>query len=132
MDTEKLMTPEELDSLVTLVWGRAQVDILKQVEYAIATEMSMRARSRAHTLIIREIDAILKPKIEAMKATMVERATMVAAQILPKLEEAMTVSLTDAVKDIDDYTVHQVLAQAERHIREAMLKALEPEKAPPA
>jgi histidinol dehydrogenase len=134
MDAEKLMTQVEMDELVARVWLNAQTEILKQVEYAINSELSTRARSRAHVLIIREVDTILKPKIEAMKGVMEERAAAVVARVLPKLEEAMRESLEDAIRDIDEYTIRQVLGQVENRIRLSMVKALNQpaEPVPPA
>lgn len=124
MESEKLMSQEELEVLIGRAWQTAQESILKQVEYSIASEMSTRARSRAHALIIREVDAILKPKIESMKSAMEERANQVAATLLPKLEETMRRALEDAIEDVSGYVVRQVLAQSETNVRRAMQNIL--------
>ena len=128
MESEKLMSQEDLDSLVNQVWKRSQEQILKQVEYSVATELSDRARSRSRSLIVHEVDAILKPKIESMKVAMEERANRLTATLLPKLEKALMEGLSEAIRGMSSYTVHQILAQAENNIQAAMLKTLEPEK----
>jgi hypothetical protein len=128
MESEKLMSQENLDALVGAVWQRTQESILKQVEYSIATEMSTRARSRARDLIAQEVDAILKPKIESMKSAMKERVNQIAVTLLPKLEEAMRRGMEDAIRDVSEYVVRQVLAQSETNVRRAMQAVLTGEK----
>lgn len=123
-EMDKLMSQEQMDAMVKMVWERSQTEILKQVEYAISNEMSTRARARAHTLIIREVDAILKPKIAAMKEAMETRATLVVSTILVKLEAALKSSLEEAIRYNSEYTVRHMLAESERRVQGAMMKAL--------
>jgi hypothetical protein len=128
MESEKLMSQDELDEFSKRVWQGAQENILRQVEYAITNEMSSRARARAQILIVREVDAILKPKIESMRSVLEERANHLAANLLPKLEQAMMDGLTTSIRDVSDHIVRHILNEAESDIRSAMLKALEPKK----
>ena len=128
METTKLLNEEELESLVKRVWVDSQEKILKQVEYSVAHECGQRAGARARVLIAREVDGILKPKLESMRSAMEIRAQQVADNLLPKLEEAMMSGLKEAIREVSEYLVRQILSQAEGQVRKAMLKALEPEK----
>jgi hypothetical protein len=127
METTKLLNDDEMDSLVKRAWAASQEGILKQVEYAISNELSARARSRASILITKEVDIILKPKIESMKELMKERAQKIADNLLPRLEEAMKKGLEEAIKDVSEYIVRQILSQSEQRVRKAMTDALKPE-----
>jgi len=125
METEKLINAGELDSLVNRVWQTSKETILKQVEYSVAQELSERARSRARALIISNVDALIKPKLDAMKAAMEERARQVADRLLPKVEEAMLEGMKKAIETVAEYSTRQILSEAERTVRSGLRKALE-------
>lgn len=125
METIKILNDDELSSIVSRVWENSKEAILKQVEYSISNELSDRARSRAKILIAQEVDAILKPKITAMRAVMESRAQQIANGVASKLDAAMKVGMENAIKDVSESTIRNVLSQAESQIRLAMLKALE-------
>ena len=124
MKTDTIMSDEQLEALTQRVWVEAQDRILEQVKYAIQNELSDRARSRARVLIVNEVDAIIKPKIEAMKVEMEERAKRLADSILPKVDEAMKIGLENAIRGISEHTIRQILSSHEYHVRDAMLKEL--------
>jgi len=124
MQTEAMMNDDELTGVINRVWASSKETMLKQVEYAIQSELSQRAGARAKQLVSRELDTILKPKLEAMRQTLEERAQKIADNLIGRLEEAMRIGLENAIKDTSEHVVRQILSQSESRIRNMMVEAI--------
>jgi hypothetical protein len=126
MKTESLMSKEELDdTVVKYAWEQAQENILKQTQYAIASELSARGNARGRQLVNAEIDKLLKPRLESLHSDIEAGVQRVTDRIQDSIEYRVREGIRYAIDNICDHIVREVLNQAAYKIRTSLKEAVD-------
>ena len=130
MDTmfDKLVTPEEQEKMARAIWEKAKEDIVKNVEYAILSEMRINMNSITRRLVQQEFKAVLAPLLAAKKEEIQSAAKEVINKVASNLNKAVVNEIRWALRSDLDNLATQLGSTLSDQIRSAVGRLIHTDK----
>ena len=124
MQTDQLLSDEELDVLVRKVWDERQSNIKDDIDAAIRYEFSQRFGASIKRIIAKEVYEAIRPHLDLVRPALEAKAKEVAEGLIHKLEGALVANMHAAVSEFVATGASQIFQAVGWSIKSHLLEAL--------
>jgi hypothetical protein len=124
MNNSEFLNQDDIDTLIQKVWLNSKEQILKHVEFSVASELSERSRARASALIKEEINELLKPKLASLRESMEARAAELMKSLPKVLANAVLQGAIDTLSRSLDMCPGTMKTFMMAHLKQNLEKAI--------